>query len=174
MFIYRPHVHQLDGTITPDLVVDRLAINGHEVPNVLCDRVVLAECGATCTPAVVLFGAGYGTLMGLGFAVTTADLGPAHLCLVGRAAWRLADVSNHAERLQMELRWRQGDVDATHRVSLASGRWVDPARGVAVCWIEPAWRTPFYAQWFSVGLHDPVRNRALTHQVAQPRRAAYV
>ena len=88
MFTYRPHVHQLDGTITPDLIVDRLVVDGHEVPDMLSDQVVLSGCGMTCVPAVVLIAAGYGTLMGLGFVFTTADQGPARLCLIGRAAWR--------------------------------------------------------------------------------------
>ena len=174
MFIYRPHVHQLDGTITPDLVVYQLAVNGQEVPNVLSDRVVLAGCGATCTPAVVLVAAGYGTLMGLGFVVATADHGPAHLCLIGRAAWRLADVSAHAERLHLKLRWHQGGVETTHQGVPTSGRWADPARGVAVCWTEPAWRVPFDAQWCSVSLHDPVRDRALTHHLTLARSAASI
>ena len=169
MFIYRPHVHQLDGTITPDLVVDRLFVVGQEVPNVLSDQVTFSGGVATCEPAVVLVAAGYGTLMGLGFVVTTADQGPAHLCLIGRAAWRLADVSTHAERLHLELCWHRGGVETTHQGVPTSGRWADPARGVAVCWTEPAWQVPFDAQWCSVGLHDPVRDRAFTHRLTLGR-----
>ncbi len=166
MFIYRPHLHQLDGTITPDLIADRLVVDGHEVPNVLSDRVVLAGYGTTCVPAVVLVAAGYGTLASLGFVFTTADQGPAHLCLIGRAAWRLPDLSPHAERLHLELRWHQGGVETSHQGAPTSGRWVDPLRGVAACWTEPAWHVPLDARWCALALHDPIRNRALTHRIA--------
>lgn len=169
MFIYRPHVHQLDGTITPDLVVDRLFVGREEVPNVLSDQVVYSGCGATCIPAIVLVGAGYGTLMGLGFVFSKADQGTAQQCFIGRAAWRLADVAAQSARLQVELRWHRGGVDSTHQGVPTSGRWVDPARGVAVCWTEPAWRVPSDAQWCSVGLHDPANDRALTHRLELAR-----
>lgn len=165
MFIYRPHIHQLDGTITPDLVVDRLFVAEEEVPNVLSDQVVFAGCGTTCVPAIVLVAAGYGTLVGLGFVFTMAGQATAHRCHVGRAAWRLADVATHAAQLHLELRWHQGGVDSTHQGVPTSGRWIDPARGVAVFWTEPAVGVPPDARWCSVGLHDPAKDRALTHRI---------
>ena len=166
VFTYRPHVHQLDGTITPDLLIDRLVVDGHEVPDMLSDRVVLSGCGMTCVPAVVLIAAGCGTLIGLGFVFTTADQGPARLCLIGRAAWRLADVSPHAQSLQLDLRWQQDGVEFVPQGVPGSGRWADPSRGVAACWTEPAWHVPRDARWCSVGLQDPIHQRVLTHRFA--------
>jgi hypothetical protein len=77
MFLYRPHVHGLEMTTTPDLILD--------LPG-LSSEVQWHARKPAVAPAWVVVAAGYGSLITVGLLDGTAPW------IIARAAWRLADV----------------------------------------------------------------------------------
>ncbi len=176
MFIYRPHVHQLDGTITPDIVVVGARIPGQSSPAILSDLVQL-EIGAdlpevSVVPATLLVAAGYGTLLAPAFALKRKGTSDTWLCLIGRTAWRLSDVEEHPDRLEMSITWSQSGASEAKGVRPNVKAWQLPGQGLALCVAEPALRPDPASPWCAVQLRDPVRGRSLQHRIdlkTQPR-----
>jgi len=166
MFLYRPHIHQLDGTITPDLAVDRLLVDGQECPAELSHKVALNWRDVNVVPAVIVFAAGLGSVLTLGFLGTASGEASPRWCLVSRSAWRLDDLRDHAPRLVMDIGWSAGGADEHFSGQPESNRWVDPPPATASCWSETAWWTPAALRVCSVALRDPVIPRVLSHQIS--------
>lgn len=77
MFVYRPHVHGLEATTTPDLILDLPALSSDLQWHGRKDAVAAAW---------VVVAAGYGPLLTVGL------LDGAAPWIISRQAWRLADV----------------------------------------------------------------------------------
>ena len=172
MFLYRPHVHQLDGTITPDLAVDHLLVDGEASPAGLSPALTLPWRDASIVPAVIVFAAGFGSLLSLGFLATVNGEASPRWCLVSRAAWRLDDVRVHAPRLLLDVSWGAGGVDERCGGQATTSRWSDPPRATACCWSEPSWRIPAHERVYTLCLHDLVLGRALSHSISKAADSA--
>lgn len=167
-FTFQPHVHQSEGVITPDLLLDRLVLLSAGEEPLTADVERLTSAAAvqyqpplTVCPDVVLVAAEYGPLLSVGASLVDGDTAAnedapglrAHrtsLKLLGRQAWRFADVADHADQLRLRAYLVEGtnrsplvedkvsipDV-ALQAVSRGDGK---PARGLAVFCIGSAVR----------------------------------
>ncbi len=110
-FIYRPHVHNLDDVITPDVLIDHLTIAAKgsttSIP-VPIDRlttdVEIQVAGSSSVPdaALAMIGAGAGTLLSIASNNGNPESNPGRLECVKplcRQAWRFSDVAGHAGQL---------------------------------------------------------------------------
>ncbi len=123
-FIYRPHVHEGETVVTPDVLIDDVYLSdNHEgagqLGRVTLDRItcdteiqVLGE-GAVPDAALFLAGAGAGTLVGLAsnHSLPGRSKWEEHQLTVksvGRAAWRLDHAADHIDQLRLSS-WVIGD-----------------------------------------------------------------
>lgn len=77
MFVYRPHVHGLEVTTTPDLILEMAGLSSD---------VQWTRRNASVASAWVVIAAGYGPLLTVGLLDGTTPW------IIARNAWRLADV----------------------------------------------------------------------------------
>jgi len=96
-FLFRPHVHGVSGITTPDLLIDRVALNQAWLPiRCISSAVTLDESEMIdCHAAIVLCSAGGGTL-----------IAPALVCngttvTVARQAWRFADTAKQLSSMTL-------------------------------------------------------------------------
>ena len=109
MFIYRPHLHQLDGTITPDLIVDAAHHASTGMPVLLSDAVHASGPTSAAVAGCVVIGAGYGALLAPAV-LLVAPTGAVTRCHLARQAWRLADVQDHLAALALSALTLLADV----------------------------------------------------------------
>ena len=167
MFIYRPHVHQLDGTITPDLIVDAAYLVGTSECVQLLDHVQVGEYPQAPVAALVIVAARYGTLLAPG-CVLRSEQGGGAVCYVSRQAWRLPDVRDHLDALALHVVCRDSAGLGSMVDCRLQARLIDPAPGTARC--EVAKHSPFSASAVSIELtlNDPILNRTLAHCIFLP------
>ena len=171
MFIYRPHLHQLDGTITPDLIVDAAHHASTGMPVLLSDAVHASGPTSAAVAGCVVVGAGYGALLAPAV-LLVAPTGAVTRCHLARQAWRLADVQDHLAALALSVSPRIAGVAQPAIPCAILLDLSEPSRGMARC--ETAMHDPLPAGAESVELmlHDPVRARALVHRVFLPAAQA--
>jgi hypothetical protein len=152
VFIYRPHLHQLDGTITPDLIVDAAQRASDGAPLLLSDAVHASSPAACAVAGCVVVGAGYGALLAPAVVLLT-PAGAVTCCHLSRQAWRLAVSPRMAGVAQP---------------AILCGIRLDPSeppRGMVRCAIAVHDPVPAGAESVELTLHDPVRARTLVHRL---------
>jgi hypothetical protein len=164
VFIYRPHLHQLDGTITPDLIVDAAQRASDGAPLLLSDAVHASSPAACAVAGCVVVGAGYGALLAPAVVLLT-PAGAVTCCHLSRQAWRLADVQDHLAALALSVSPRMAGVA---QPAILCGIRLDPSeppRGMVRCAIAVHDPVPAGAESVELTLHDPVRARTLVHRL---------
>ena len=201
-FIFQPHVHEREAVVTPDVLIDELCVavvSGAriEIVPVPIDRLTMdngfqvAASGTTADAAVVLVGAGSGTLIGIASDHRKADDPTGRLACakpVCREVWRLADVVGHVERLVMRATAMAGDRTTTLQegalgdwlpidtVIAAVARGPEIPSGLAVLCTGLVPTDPSGASEFEIAIEDPVLDRRIAHRygchmLADPRTA---
>lgn len=165
MFIYRPHLHQLDGTITPDLIVDSAEFAGHAASVHLSDQVDLLVPPQALVAACVVFAAGYGALLAPAFLVAADQPDLPVTCHVARQAWRLADVRGQLAGLELRLAINDADGAISSMHCPVRADRTEPAPGRARCDAALHAPLPAGAESVTLTLHDPQRGRHLVHRV---------
>ncbi len=110
--LFRPHVVGPENNVTtPDIIIDRATLqvdgNQHFLPvHHLSSSVAMQvpETGLRLTPAAAVVAAGGGALLSFAVIVQAADQ-PLALSdiILARSAWRLRNVIDHIESIQLEL-----------------------------------------------------------------------
>lgn len=165
MFIYRPHLHQLDGTITPDLIIDAAHLAGEAVPVLLSDQVHVVARPQALAVGWVVFAARYGALLAPAVVLPPDPGSPMALCHVSRQAWRWTDVREHLAELELRAACRDAS-GAIVSVRCPMRPAPDaPGTGRARCEAARHAPLPAASESITLELHDPVRSRSLTQRL---------
>ncbi len=174
-FVFRPHVHQTDTVVTPDLLIDRLVVaHGNTRSPVPVDRLSMASdfqvvgAGTVADAAIALIGTSGGMLIGVASDHRRPEEPPGTpVCAkpVCREVWRYADVAGHAGALILSASGRRQDggmklLQHGTADGLLAETDLPPGRAVLCTGPEPGGDASCHV--YEIALEDPVLGRRIT------------
>lgn len=180
-FVYRPHIAGPENNITtPDILIERVFLNaGNDFIGIPVHRIMTRaelQRGKTellLTPAYALISLGGGTLITAATVIREKGQSPASAeVLMPRQAWRLGNVLDHMENLDVSICCEGRCVQQVNCAEVGPDLAVAPLcdsaermpRGVAVlCAPTDASFILAGSATISVTLHDKTKQRELTH-----------
>lgn len=155
LFLFKPHVvGSQDNITTPDVIVDHVYLDGALKPVHLltCDTYLQSAPGETVRPAFVITALGGGALIG-----PAAVLSSGSICLA-RKAWRLNNLDGHVADVTLNSAPLASLTMPSDLIEQVGGTGDTLPRGIQlICTAKEASTV--------VEMHDPKRQRRLTHKV---------